>query len=117
SRRGDYLSNFLSAYPLLVSVEGYRAVHLAHHQNFFTDRDPDYLRKQSKEWTFPQRAAELLRTLLTDLTGINTWKIIQSKRMAEPSRPGKNASPPAWVRLAYYATLALVLTWAPLWGV
>lgn len=117
SKWGDYLCNFTCAYPLLVSVEGYRRVHLAHHQCFFTDKDPDYRRKQGKEWTFPQRAAELLKTLVVDLLGLNLWSAIKGKRASDGPAAQQDTSPPLWVRGSYYALLALFFTWMNLWPI
>ena len=52
-RFGDLLVNIFAAYPLLVlSVEGYAQVHLAHHRDYFTEKDPDFLRKSGEEWSF-----------------------------------------------------------------
>ena len=54
SKLGDLFCNFAAVYPLFATVEDYRPVHLSHHQNYFTDHDPDYVRKQGEErWTFP----------------------------------------------------------------
>jgi fatty acid desaturase len=57
SKWGDLLCELMTAYPLLISLEGYRRVHLAHHVNYFDEKDPDYRRKQGAEWTFPQQIA------------------------------------------------------------
>jgi fatty acid desaturase len=117
SRRwADYLGNCGCAFPLLLSVEGYRRLHLAHHQCYFTERDPDYRRKQGKQWTFPQEASELFRTFVIDFTGINFLKMLKGKRLPEPAARPK----PLWSRLirpAYYLAWAALFTWAGLWGV
>src|SRR5262245_24029989 len=53
SKYGDWWVNVLAVYPLLVTtVEDYAAVHLSHHKYFFTDKDPDFLRKAGHDWTF-----------------------------------------------------------------
>ena len=47
STNGDLFVNFFNAYPLLLmTVEGYSQVHLSHHRYYFTDKDPDILRKK-----------------------------------------------------------------------
>src|SRR5689334_15001884 len=54
-KHGDLLVNLFAAYPLLVlTVEGYAQVHLAHHRDYFSDKDPDFLRKSGEEWSFPK---------------------------------------------------------------
>ena len=68
SKQGDLLVNLLTAYPmLLVTLEGYAQVHLSHHRFYFSEKDPDILRKTGPEWTFPMPAKQLLRLFVTDL--------------------------------------------------
>ncbi|MCI0457592.1 MAG: fatty acid desaturase, partial [Gemmataceae bacterium] len=112
SRTGDSFCNGLIAYPLLVTVEGYRRLHLAHHQHYATAQDPDHTRKQGKEWTFPQRIGSLLKLLVTDATGIHVWRTLQGKRLPgsakdRPALPGQRA--------AFYLALALFLVTTGTW--
>jgi fatty acid desaturase len=91
-------------------------VHLAHHQNYFTDRDPDYLRKQGPAWTFPQRLRHLLGLFLRDLTGLSVLNTIRGKG-GDPSTTGRVTR--RWqiaARIAFYAIAALLITWAHLWS-
>jgi fatty acid desaturase len=117
SRLGDYLGNFTCAYPILLSVEGYRRIHLAHHQCYFTDKDPDYRRKQGLIWTFPQEARRLLATILKDLLGLTFLAFFKGKRANLAPEPSRAIVTPAWVRLSYYAVVAGLLTWFHLWPV
>ena len=49
-RFGDHVVNRFAAYPLLVlTVEGYAQVHLAHHRDYFNASDPDFQRKSGDE--------------------------------------------------------------------
>src|SRR5262249_6396235 len=98
NRRGEWLCNICAAWPLLISVESYRGVHLAHHQHYFTDRDPDYRRKQGGPWSFPQHPLQLARTLLCDVLGLNVWRTLAGKH-GDPSA----RRPRPWLRLGYYA--------------
>ena len=81
SQAGDLLTNAFVAYPLLITLDGYRRVHMAHHAHYHTEKDPDFVRKQGDEWTFPQRVGKLLRTFLVDLSGANVLKTLRSKSM------------------------------------
>ena len=82
---GDLLVNFFAAYPLLVlTVEDYAQVHLAHHRDYFSDKDPDFLRKSGEEWSVPKSRGELFRLFATDVLGINTVKLIRGKRRGWP---------------------------------
>lgn len=116
SKLGDYIANFMTAYPLLITLEGYRNVHLTHHREYFTDKDPDYLRKQGEEWTFPQPGRALLKTVLKDFIGLSTWKTIKSKQMDMPSPVKGKASAQRWPRLGYYLILIVLLVWTNTWG-
>ena len=81
SKWGDRFVNALITYPLLLTIEGYRRTHLSHHNYYFTNRDPDWLRKQGREWTFPQMVAELFRSFFKDITGLSLWKFLKGKNM------------------------------------
>lgn len=113
-RLGDCLCNCTIAYPLLITLEGYRRVHLAHHLHYFTERDPDYVRKQGPDWTFPQRARRLLRLFFLDATGLHTWQLIRSK--SPPADAAAHGPPaPPWLRPAYYLLVAGVLVATDTW--
>jgi fatty acid desaturase len=117
SRWGDIFCNFTIAYPLLITLEGYRRVHLAHHQHYFTDKDPDYVRKQGEEWTSPQRLASLVRSLLLEATGIHTLQILKSKDMRAESGPTKTVRSDLWRRVAFYVGLVAILTASGYWPI
>src|SRR5262249_20554590 len=86
----------------------------AHHQHFFTDRDPDYRRKQGPEWTFPQPGRRLLRTMVLDALGLNAWRLLRSKDSREPA-PGPQPAAPWWLRPAYFLALLAVLVVTGTW--
>jgi len=112
ARYGDLFVNLVAAYPLLVlTVHGYAQVHLSHHKFYFTNKDPDFLRKSGTEWTLPMPARQLLKLFLTDLLGLNLVRLIKGKKLREPatvfSRPSVN---PQWVRPLYYVAAAAAIT-------
>src|SRR5262245_61863395 len=51
----DLLGNYLAAYPLTYSVQGYRTNHLLHHRWLETPRDPERATVDffPDEWTYP----------------------------------------------------------------
>ena len=132
-RYGDLIANLLVGYPLLaLTVEGYAAVHLAHHRFFFTARDPDFLRKSGVDWDFPMTPKHLAKLFLGDLFGLSFIKLIRGKRLDKQDGRGGEAGTkpsetaelfkrpyptPAWVRPAYYVVVASGLTYAGLWPV
>src|SRR5947207_5346850 len=74
----DLLVNFFAAYPLLVlTVGGYAQVHLAHHRDYFSEKDPDFLRKSGEDWSFPKTPRETAQLFLSDVLGINTLKLMR----------------------------------------
>jgi fatty acid desaturase len=114
--RYDWLANLLAAYPLLlVSVEGYAQVHLSHHKFYFTQKDPDFLRKSGPDWTFPMPAGRLAWLFLTDVAGLNVVRLIKGKQMKGETFKRPHATP-AWVRLVLYLPLAAVFTLTGTWS-
>ena len=117
SNPGDLIANLLAGYPLLVlTVEGYAQVHLSHHRFFFTDKDPDFLRKSGPDWSIPMSGRTLARLLVTDLFGINLWKLIKGKKpegeLSAFQRPYRT---PRGLRLGYYLAFALLFTLTGTW--
>lgn len=119
SKYADWWVNVLCVYPLLVTtVEDYAAVHLSHHKYFFTDKDPDFLRKAGHDWTFPASLGTVLRIMVRDVTGINTLALIRGKTAPKNVLEFQRRNPtPKWLRWAFFAVVAAVLTvthnWSP----
>ena len=118
TRFGDLAVNLLAAYPLLVlTVEGYAQVHLAHHRDYFTETDPDFARKSGEDWSFPKTPLETAKLFLADVAGINTFKLIRGKRPASGNLAfARRYRIPAWVRPLYFVVLAITLTLTGAWG-
>lgn len=117
NRYGDLLVNLFCAYPLvLLTVQDYAQVHLAHHQYYFTDRDPDHLRKSGPEWKFPKTRQQLLRIAVTDLLGLNLIKLFRGKRVERRLehfvRRGVN---PIWLRPMYFTAIIGFLVMTGTW--
>jgi len=116
---GDALVNLLAGFPLLLlTVEGYAQVHLAHHKYYFTERDPDFVRKSGPAWAIPMTPGRLAGLLVTDLLGLNLFALMKGKR-AMGRRPEFNrpAAPPAALRAVYYLVAAGVITLLAGWAV
>jgi fatty acid desaturase len=114
----DRLSNWLLAYPLLVTTQGYRRTHLVHHSHLNTDQDPDLNRKleRPEEWDFPKSRWALLGLLTRDILGGGFRDILglilrTSRADTAPTpRRGWRAG-----RLLYYAGLCTIVILADYW--
>ncbi len=117
SKYGDWICNALVSYPLLIlSVENYSKVHLAHHHYFFSQRDPDFHRKSGENWTFPMPRKKLLKLLLKDATGLSLVSTMKGKNNISMGQHYRRKNPtPIWFKLGYFATIATVLTLTHTW--
>ncbi len=116
-RYGDLIADLLAAYPLGVTVAGYAKVHLSHHKHFFTEKDPDYLRKSGVDWTFPMSKIHLTKLLLSDLFGLSFIKLLRGKRLENTGAFKRSNPTPKWVRPTFYLLLAAILTYTEMWHV
>ncbi|NRF71363.1 fatty acid desaturase [Aquincola sp. S2] len=119
SRFADWWINVFAVYPLLVTtVEDYAAVHLSHHKYFFTDKDPDFVRKSGPDWSIPTSLRSFLWIVLKDLTGINTLGLIRGKTAPKDVTEFRRRNPtPKLLRWIFFAAVALALTLANAWTV
>jgi len=101
---GDWIVNCLAAYPILVTtVEDYAKVHLMHHKYFFTERDPDHIRKSGAEWAFPMPLRRFMGIIARDLTGINTVRVIRGKTAPKNADEFTRRNPtPVWLRVIFW---------------
>ena len=115
SKVGELMANLLTAYPLLITTDDYAKVHLSHHTFYFTEKDPDYLRKQGEEWTFPFEPVKFLKLLLSDLMGINTWKTLKGKRTRENYIGKRKTATSKWFRFLFYGCFIFIFTVLKIW--
>lgn len=112
-RYGDMIGNLFTAYPLIaVTIEDYAKIHLRHHRHYFTEADPDFLRKQGPDWTFPMPLARLLGLFLLDISGVSFVRyMLDRKKRAYTGNGFKRKHPvPSWLKPAFLITVAVVLT-------
>lgn len=116
-RFGDLLVNLFCAYPLVIlTVEDYAQIHLAHHRDYFTPDDPDHMRKSGPEWSFPKSRPEFLKIALRDVLGLNILALARGKRERTGRirfvRPGYN---PKWLRPVYFLLVIALLIYTGTW--
>lgn len=118
---GDFLVNLFTSYPIfLTNVEEYSRVHLRHHAMYFTQSDPDFLRKAGENWTLPLSRKKLLGFFLRDLFGLSFIAFVKGKRVAQkPTANDKFARTkptPAWVKWVFNLAVVAALTYTQTWG-
>lgn len=114
-RYGDILANVLVAYPIGITVEDYARVHLSHHKYYFTEDDPDFIRKSRLDWTFPMTAWQLVKLLLSDLSGIGFYRILKGKQLKNKAVHNRLHPTPQWLRPVFYTITAVLLTYFKAW--
>ena len=113
---GDAVTNLFAAWPIIVvSVEGYAKIHLAHHNYFFSEHDPDFIRKKGKEWTFPMKVKFLCWLFFKDVIGGSFLALVLGKKEPTDELISRPAVLPGWVRLLYYATIIGLSVWLGFW--
>ncbi len=118
-RYGDLIVNLFCAYPLLLlTVRGYARVHLAHHRDYFTLRDPDHVRKAGNEWAFPKPPRELLIIVVRDLLGLNLIALIRGKNAEQGLENfARRGVDPAWLRPLFMLTVVVIVLLTGSWRI
>ncbi len=115
----DRLSNWLLAFPLLITTESYRRHHAAHHDHLNTDRDPDWMRKRHlDEWKFPKDLKGMFRILIRDLCGgglLDNIRLMLIIRKSGRSKTQVKQAPAIWERALFYTLVAAVLLVSERW--
>lgn len=117
SSLGDGIANLLAGWPLLVlSVESYAKVHITHHAYYFTKHDPDFIRKNGRDWSIPIKGRVMLKILLKDIFAMNLIETIQSKKI-DMHKVKREPYFSIWWRIAYYLFFAGLFTYYGLWSI
>lgn len=115
----EWLSECLLAWPFLfVTMRQFRTHHLLHHRRMNTPRDPDWVRKQSRDWVFPQPWIRFVGSLALQISGLGFFKLLYEVR-ALPAIEGLDAKPPGralrWGRVAFIGAYLGTVTLLGLW--
>ena len=76
-KANDFVSELFLAFPLFVTMRGYRLSHLAHHRHMNTEYDPDWVSKETPDWEFPKSRWELFVMLAKITLGANLFWMIR----------------------------------------
>ena len=117
--RGSDYESFRGLPPLGIDGRGVRAGDiLAHHKYFYTEKDPDYARKSGTEWSIPMSRVQFARMFLLDILGINTLRLIRSKK---PRSDGvrdefrRRRPTQRWIRPTFWIIVAATLSYSGGW--
>lgn len=117
----DWLGELLLAWPfVLFTMQAYRRNHFPHHRFVNTNRDPDWVRKQTPDWHFPKTRAQLATMLFLDAIGVGFGKfVVTASRL--PSAPVDSSSTKnrafAFGRLAFLLLLAVTIALTHTWKI
>jgi len=103
----DIFGEFL-AWPLTLTMKGYRNTHLAHHQNLNTDKDPDW-NQWDKYYQFPKTKKQMLLALLENAVGIGFIKDITHTAFAHSEQADQPNQIPLSLRIcqiSFYVAIA-----------
>ena len=112
----DWVTELLLASPFLIlGLHTYRRNHFPHHRHLNTPADPDWLRKQTPEWEFPQRPGRLARHLIPYALGGGFIKVVvgilrmERRSGARPSAASPSERILGLARAAFTAALGVAL--------
>lgn len=116
----DFVGEAFFAFPLFVTMRGYRLSHMAHHRNMNTEFDPDWVSKETPEWEFPKTRAALFLILAKLALGLNiVWML---KLIFTGGRPSTESAKTkitthkfVAARIGYYVALISMLTYFGWW--
>lgn len=99
----DWAGEILTAWPVLLTVDGYRQNHWAHHRHVNKPGDPDWQRKQNKkEFEYPKSGVHML------LISLKYWVGFYAiKQFADINQVGKIPTQLKVLRLFFYAGVVI----------
>lgn len=108
----DRVANVFLAWPLILTVEDYRANHFAHHRFLNSDEDPDLQRKLTPAWRFPQSPAWLVWMVVKQASGIGFVLLLGALRKTSKQRKEPATLAAHLARLGFYAAVVGATVWA-----
>jgi len=86
-RRGwnDALGSVVAAWPLGLTLGGYRRYHFAHHEGLGTPRDPELTHKRTlPQWRLPASPLRMMRDFTSDLVGGGLPHLVAAGNLTRP---------------------------------
>jgi fatty acid desaturase len=98
----DWVGEVFTAWPVLVTVNGFRQTHWAHHRHPNTPQDPDWQRKQNELFEYPKSGLDMVFITLKYWLGFYAIK-----QLAEVNQAAKIPARLKYVRLSFYAAVVV----------
>ncbi len=115
----DFIGEALLAFPIFVTLRGYRLSHRAHHRHMNTEHDPDWVSKETPDWVFPKSRGALFFMLAKIAFGANLgWMIKLILKGGQPQAATQTKSATrSFVagRMLYYVAVMALLTYFGWW--
>lgn len=113
-RLNELISDWFTAYPFLVTTQGYRLHHLEHHNHLNTEDDPDWMRKLADaDWDLPKTKLMILGILARDFFG--GGMIDQLRSIVHFRKTNSQSSQKRYDRLVFLMVAAGLVTFFKLW--
>lgn len=108
----DFVGEAFLAYPfLLFTMRDYRRNHFAHHRAVNTDRDPDWVRKQTDDWKFPKSPFGMVKLLVLNALGVGFFRFF----LAALALPKSRLDHRSYLRVVYLLAGCAVITYLGEW--
>jgi len=101
-RWNDWMGEVFTAWPVLVTVHGFRQTHWAHHRHVNKPDDPDWQRKQTELFRYPKSGLDMIFISLKYWLGFYAIK-----QLAEANQMWKIPLGLKYLRLSFYAAVVL----------
>lgn len=84
----DFFVNIFAAWPMFMEIKTYRGNHMAHHRYNNTEKDPDWVRKNTDEWVFPRGRKKLALDFIRSFLGLESLKTFYALSGIEAQKKG-----------------------------
>lgn len=112
----DLIGDVFTAFPLIITVHGFRRNHMPHHRNVSTDDDPDWIAMMKKDgYDFPKPRRQIFIELLKHCVGWYTLADLKGYTVDSGMAVNLPRST-RMQRVAFAVILVAAVSWFGLWG-
>jgi fatty acid desaturase len=115
TKLNDALGNALAAWPLGLTLAGYRRYHFAHHRGLGTVEDPEIHHKSTlPHWSLPLRPVPAVGHFVSDLLGAGAPHLVVAGGLTRPAGVREVVGLGAFWSAALVVSFLVHLWWVPL---